>query len=226
METCRMCGIVTPPVREAASDPANEMIWDTPGFVVVPSIGALLEGHLLVVSKRHALCSAELRNEQGALAVTLDRVRRVVRERYGFAVTFEHGPSAPGQAVGCSVDHAHVHVLPFADDIEHMMRRLDPRLEWRQVRSIADARPAFDAGLPYLYVRTDDGHHFVAADAAIPSQFFRRVITGSGANGGAFDWRVNPRADLVRATLASLRSAFDVGDDSCVKMSEALLRSA
>ena len=208
-----MCQVVAGSGDELTQ--ADEVLWQCEDHVLVASLGALAVGHVMLVSRRHVLSSAGLGSlESLSLKESLWTTKRVLRERFGKVVVFEHGPSAPGQSVGCTVDHAHVHLVPFGGDFEHLVRRADPDFTWQPVSSILAARCAADSGLPYLYFETDSGAAWLAVSEHIPSQFFRRVVCGAESP-ERYDWRRDSRLSTVRDTVASLHDAFDSGNLTC-----------
>ena len=93
--------------------PWDQVLHETDHFVVVPTVGALVEGWLLIITKQPYLCMGGMpTGEFHELSSLKELVCSVLSECYGDITVFEHGPSQPGQGVGCGVDHAHLHVLP------------------------------------------------------------------------------------------------------------------
>src|SRR5262245_13149985 len=90
MDSCSICADLASP----KSPVWNRPLLRTENFVVLPSLGALVEGWLLIVPTRHYLClgalpasvTQEFRNLQ-------DCVYSILVHRYGYACAFEHGPS-------------------------------------------------------------------------------------------------------------------------------------
>lgn len=227
MELCRMCSIVKAAGSSRFTDLASRPLWETEHFVVVPSLGALVEGHVMVVSKSHALSAAALDARSAATLVdVLARVQEVIRSRWGSAVTFEHGPSVAGSSVGCTVDHAHVHVLPQPANLEDHFEQQARALAWVKVPSISHATRWAGVERPYLYIGFDGGSGFVATGQSIPSQFFRRLVTDACGDTRSFNWRVDSRRDLVQRTVDSLEGAFEVKDDSWGMTIAASLKTA
>src|SRR6266446_6896001 len=61
-------------------------------FVVQPSLGALAEGHSLILPVRHALSMGQLRvDEQGELDHAMAAVDEALSARYAKPIWFEHG---------------------------------------------------------------------------------------------------------------------------------------
>src|SRR4051794_31502067 len=91
---------------------ASMSLWDTPvyeseSFVVVPTVGALVEGWLLVVPRKFRLCIARLAAaEFNELEGLLRDFLPVFEAAFGPASMFEHGAAKMCTSVGCGVDHA------------------------------------------------------------------------------------------------------------------------
>src|SRR3989442_10265909 len=111
---CRLC--IALKNRTSAED-WNDPLYESSGFVVIPSLGSLVKGWLLIVPKRHVISAAMLDEEAVAeLGFITQRVAEILASHYGSAIVFEHGPSCVSREAGCGVDHAHVHMLPFEVD--------------------------------------------------------------------------------------------------------------
>src|SRR5258708_29134184 len=111
MNSCRLC------CRDMSANPWNEPLFESENFVVVPSLGALVEGWFLLLPKDHYLC-------MGALPQSLlDEMMQLRQTVLSFAegtyediCAFEHGPHQENRSIGCGVDHAHLHLVPFSFD--------------------------------------------------------------------------------------------------------------
>ena len=103
MTKCKICDALK--VR-VGREPWNEPLIETRNFVVIPSLGALVEGWVLVVPKEHRISMGALPAELRAEVENIERrVRRILRQRYGKPiVAFEHGPSGENHGTGCGVD--------------------------------------------------------------------------------------------------------------------------
>ena len=109
MKTCCLCS--------ALASPTTRPVWDIPvlessNFVVLPSLGSLLEGWLLLVPREHYVSMGAL---PVAIAPEMEEMKaqlgEQVRSRFGEVCVFEHGPAFASRKVGCSVDHAHLHIV-------------------------------------------------------------------------------------------------------------------
>lgn len=190
--------------------PWDEVLYETDHFAVVPTVGALVEGWLLIVTKQPYLCMGAVGEELlYELSSLKDHVSSVLRQCYGEVAVFEHGPSKPRQGVGCGVDHAHLHVLPVAYSlIERVPAITDTVLDWQIVENVRTVRKFSDADIPYLYVEQSIGKARIAAAWDPPSQLFRRVVADAIGLPKEFDWRNNPMESNVVSTVETLRGRF------------------
>src|SRR5437868_5006267 len=98
----------------------RRIMLENRSFAVIPSLGPLVSGHSLLCPKAHVTRFAELDPDvyddfRGIRNALVERLR----DLYGNRVhLFEHGAAASGARVLCTVDHAHLHVLPLPDDID------------------------------------------------------------------------------------------------------------
>lgn len=184
---------------------ADEILMETEDFIVTPSLGSLVEGWLLIAPKLHYLCFGQIR--QSAI-IELQSLKNKLTEMlgyyYGRTVFFEHGPSEPTQVVGCTVDHAHLHVVPTDCRMRSGLDAIFPGLEWQAIDGLVDARSYFRRGLPYLYLE-EDGESIIATHHAFTSQLFRRVLANYEGMSQQYDWRQYPYFDNIEATVNTLR---------------------
>lgn len=139
------------------------------------------------------------------LTALVDETRRLVSQVYGDSVLFEHGAVRPNSAVGCGVDHAHIHVVPLAsagllDDVKAAC----PLLHWTSAPSISDLAQLVPIGTPYLWLSTAEGAD-VGFGAEIGSQVVRRVIARRLGITHQYDWRAFPHEPTALATIRNLR---------------------
>jgi ATP adenylyltransferase len=200
---CRFCARVAP--LGGSGSLADEVLFESTNFVVTPTLGSLVEGWVLIAPKRHYLCFGAIGKE---LLSELDEVRKVVgsamRAVYGGFIEFEHGPAVEGQAVGCTVDHAHLHVVPTGDDlIAGLDCSVSGQLRWHSVAGIAEVARFTTDGLPYLFFERN-GEALIAAHHGLGSQLFRRVMAHKLGRPNEYDWRVFPFWENIERTVSSL----------------------
>lgn len=198
---CTMCDTLAAPTSEC-----DRPVLDSGNFVVLPSLGSLVEGWLLILPKTHAISmgglSSPLANEMLDLK---DYLWSVLESTYGCAVAFEHGPAAPRRAVGCGVDHAHLHLVPVSFNV---VRAAAPHLPEDTLWSRANwnsCRTAYETAVDYLYVEQRRGDGQIAVGPGFPGQVLRRAIAGAIGRAAEYDWRKHPQLDTITKTLRTLR---------------------
>jgi len=202
MSDCCLCSNLV------SSNPPNS--WDKPlfaseNFVVIPSLGSLVEGWLLVVPRRHFICMgalpAELVHE---LEETKVMVARNLRHQYGEVYAFEHGPNMIERPVGCGVDHAHLHLVPLDFDLKSATRSfMPPEAQWKSA-SWESCQAAFHEGKDYLYLEQPLGTGHIATHTTLGSQIFRRAIATHVGSPQRFNWREYPNVEVISRTIQAL----------------------
>lgn len=185
-------------------------IWDESlrryaGVNVTPTRGSLLAGWVLIVPHEHELAAAYLSEDRRRVLIrAIDDVRRHTQRLYGNASVFEHGPSASGSSVGCSVDHVHIHVAPLPFDLARAAKgTLTGRnLTWVLHSTWSEVWDIYH-GTDYVAASSTDG--IWAATGTIGSQFFRRVIAAELGVPDRFDWRRDTGVYNIRSTVAAWR---------------------
>lgn len=209
MRACVYCKNIILADTATPKQPWDTVLDETPNFVVVPTVGAMVEGWVLIISKRHVPAMGALKLEElRELGELVRRTRQLIGSAYGSAATFEHGAICEGTAFGCGIDHAHFHVVPVNS---HLIPLVEEALEespnWRTIEKVEDLSIVHSMGIPYLYVwenGSNQGH--VAGLSNIPSQFMRRVIANDLSIPSLYDYRVHKFTDNVISTVERLSS--------------------
>jgi diadenosine tetraphosphate (Ap4A) HIT family hydrolase len=191
---------------------ATQHLWDTPIFdselfVVVPTVGALVEGWLLVVPKMPIPCFASLPTSAfSELESLLADIVPIVQSDYGPISLFEHGSTATASPIGCGVDHAHLHLVPAKCDLQAGAQKIAPSIRWSGISSFKQLRDQVRDG--YWFVQQPYGSGGckvgVCVDDDPPSQLFRKVIATSLGHPEAFDWRAGLGETRIAATVERL----------------------
>lgn len=194
--------------------PCDEILIESEDFVVVPTVGALVPGWLLIVPKSPAICI-------GAMEISLldqledvkSRCVSIIEQLFGPAAVFEHGPATVGESVGCTVDYAHLHVLPAPCELINSVGNVSDIVpEWHQVTGFAATKDYFNAGMSYLYVEQPVGHASIANAVGTPSQLFRRVVARAIGREVEFNWREHAFIENILSTKSILSSVLERGE--------------
>lgn len=204
MRNCCLCSsLISPSTFEAWNYP----LFESPNFVVLPSLGALIEGWLLLVPKKHFICMGAV---PGSIAAEMqemkDMICKHVQQYYGQVCVFEHGPSRANVSVGCGVDHAHLHIVPVAFDLISAVTPLLPEDTIWSGAKLEECQAAFKRGEDYLYIEQPVGVGLIATNQGFGSQLFRRAIATQIGIANQFNWREYPQLPNVLVTIDKAQS--------------------
>lgn len=196
----------------ALSDTAvRNAVWRaSQSFAVIPSVGPLARGHVLIVPFEHRTSVFA-----GLPGPGVDEISALVRqlselvavgEGDGHLLCFEHGaPGGCADRVLCSTVHAHLHVIPVCAD---RGRRISENLGGAEVESsgleqISKAIQGFDEYVVSFRYGPSAGftRPSVRKGTGLPSQFTRRVVAEE-IGVPEWDWKSSPRPVTLRETIA------------------------
>lgn len=187
----------------------NEPLFETKNFRVVPSLGSLVEGWLLIVPKNFYISFGAFQNlslytELNDLIAYLGQMTKTI---YGDFVLFEHGPIVSNSLVGCSVDYAHLHLVPISIDlIKESKPFLIQDVTWRSVPGIYNTADYYQKNTPYLFIRDVNGNDIIGIAEDLPSQLFRKTIAKHIGVEEKYDWKRYPFVDNINSTIKSISS--------------------
>lgn len=212
-DTCPYCtSLLKSHLGAGQVSPWNTVLYESPNFVVVPTLGSLVEGWLLIVSKAHLLCMGALPESHGEeLKAVARRTVMAVTRTYQQPTIFEHGPSACSTPMGCGVDHAHLHVVPLGFGLRGRKAAVlsTPELEWHATDEwFAALRALYNERKQYLFLAEPGAPPMYCTPANVPNQVFRRAVAQLVGKPGAFDYHEDAGEENVLLTVRRLRDAF------------------
>ena len=180
----------------------DRVIHEDKHWVVVPTLGAFLDGYILLISKKHSkssyLCSPrEISSLSGNIYRMFNIYKKVYRKKHAYI--FEHGSIDDNYASACCVDHTHIHMFPSPIDIydavakkfiygytEHKsLHALYAHIRKRNIKSYL----LFGDLVYKRYILID------ASENIYPSQYLRQTVYSLFNNitsDNKWDWRHNP----------------------------------
>ena len=169
---CNLLNSIITPQTELKS----RILTESDHFVVMPTIGAFVEGYVMIVSKEHYECIGKMPEDTlHELEQLVARIKACIQERYNMdVVCFEHGGvSCTKRAGGCIV-HAHLHLVPCDVPIIGEVRKRG--LTAVPISDISDLHTLTKENLSYLYFEDTDGQKYIVKDKFVISQFFRQLL--------------------------------------------------
>ena len=175
---------------------------ETENFALVPSVGPIADGHVLLCPKRH-LCSFSgipilMDAEFGQIkAMTI----ALLTSKFAKPIhCFEHGMRRDGSRVLCTVEHAHLHFVPAPVDVRDVLGcEADP---WVPIESTLLSLAAETGGDEYLMYETPSRQSYVmrADNREIESQYIRKVFAAKMGEAETWNWRDYPKIEQLRET--------------------------
>ena len=170
----------------------NTHLFETEFFTIIPCVGPLVRGQVMIVTKSHEYKSfAELPDEH---IREYELLTKSIRKIYNNDVAFaEHG-SYLSQTAGKCISHAHSHVIPgkvnFLGYLSYLkfeslesMKQLTSRYKWT----------------PYILIHTKK--LYVAKAYNIQSQFIRIIIANEMKVLNRWNWRTYHDEGLLLETI-------------------------
>lgn len=183
----------------------NRCIVTHEGFCVLPSLGQIVEGHVLLIPQRHLTSMAELAVDgDDQLQMLMCQIRTALRSLYGKCLFFEHGIRRAGSG-GCGIDHAHMHALPLSGG--GMLNTLMQSFEGSRIHNLADIPRTIPPESSYLFFESSVGERYAFAAPNMPSQYMRKLACESIGKLD-WDWRQSGREPDLFATIERLSPAF------------------
>ena len=211
--TCYICGqIEGRPENDLLHSLSNEQSYqrrvlvETENFVVMPSLGPLGDGHVLLCPKVHFKSTHSVPvSYSGEYADVIVVAELMLKERYGSHVHhFEHGMAPDGRTV-CTVDHAHLHLVAADAGIKDEITKAG---NWSRI----EKDPLYHEECPpwdeYLYYKSPDGERIMASNSgdSFPSQYIRRVFAEQSGDAESWNWRETPNIDKVNTLFGELQN--------------------
>lgn len=198
LHKCRFCN---PPERE-------RILWETEHFYVMVSLGPIVEGYLLIVTKNHI--GACMNIPKGLLPEFLlvkEKVKSILTYVYGGCVFYEHGKVGSSLLIDGHIHcfHAHLHCFPLHDNL-HSDVSMDyaPQI----YESFEDAYMK-NKGLD-KYLLVEDDHLYVYQPSVKPrSQYLRYKLACHVGYPERWDWINNQDWELIDDTIKRLKSYFN-----------------
>jgi diadenosine tetraphosphate (Ap4A) HIT family hydrolase len=178
---------------------AKKILIETNNFFVTFDDSPLIEGHLLIHSKEHLGCSAEIPDESIEEFVNLKLfIQKLIKKIYGQCVFYEHG-----RAGHCSIstgeilcEHFHMHALPLKTDVSKIVAQKFDQIKVKDLQQIVELYEQFDQ---YLYFETKEFKYFYIVADKIPSHYLRTIIANSINSPNLANWETSSNVKMINA---------------------------
>lgn len=154
--------------------PSEECIlFENNNIYVQVDISPLCRGHILIITKEHYLNFYE--TPDGIKKDTkkiMNTIIKLYRELYNSdTLFFEHGSAKSGYA-GASIDHAHLHCVPYNNSINNDL----DKLLGKAIECDIFAHSTFKNEFSYIYTEKSNNKKIYKVEK-LPSQFLRKLMS-------------------------------------------------
>lgn len=186
----------------SAKSSFDQIVHETESFVVLPSIGSLVPGWLLVVPKRPlANLSGLAPDEFIELEGVVNDLGRKLSSFPGKPQIFEHGGPV-GASISCGVDQAHLHIVPLDFDICTAAKD-DSVDQWEPINGLRSLKGIAENNHQYYFVSGLSGAYVSFPESPI-SQRLRRLIANKTGNPDAWNYRDHPMVENINITISAM----------------------
>jgi len=199
--------------RALASDALRSaIIAESSHFVALPSLGPLVFGHSLIVSREHERSLVVYAGENqlwSEISELVGRLHSLLKQvcNQSALLIFEHG-SIRDQSTSCSTTHAHLHLLPLSS--KTIFKALDMIPAHESHRTWDDLLNTCQIMEKFIWLGSISAacnltlfEPIPARD--LPSQFMRKVVA-QVLGAGTWDWRQNLNTPLILKLINGVRS--------------------
>lgn len=186
--------------------PSEECIlFENNNIYVQVDISPLCRGHILIITKEHYLNFYE--TPDGIKKDTkkiMNTIIKLHRELYNSdTLFFEHGSAKSGYA-GASIDHAHLHCVPYNNSINNDL----DKLLGKAIECDIFAHSTFKNEFSYIYTENSNNEKIYKVEK-LPSQFLRKLMSEK-INDGKYLWQekciTNDSIDTLNQTINGLKN--------------------
>lgn len=181
--------------------PYDSPMMESENFVVLPSLGSIVPGWLLVVPKWPTTRIADIGiGKRGEFESLVAKSRAFIEQVYGECFMFEHGGYS-GSLISCGVDQAHLHVVPLDFDLIEKAR-IEKGINWNTANR--QLLPYDFAGQhEYWYASSKNGSIF--GEVSEPeSQWFRKLIAENVGLAKMWDYKEFEFAENIQHTITAM----------------------
>ncbi|MEQ9310744.1 MAG: hypothetical protein RLN90_14905 [Balneolaceae bacterium] len=186
---CKLCNAFNDPGLSDQIE--NTVLLKTPNFKVIPALGPIEVGHVLIVSNNHFDNLLNMRTEQ---VIEYQKVTEYLKSlcKGIELVEAEHGSNLNNKSATCII-HTHINLIPLkVDCFSEFDRLLNVRYDKGDISNYSGEKS-------YIYLNSKS--NFRLYDSFnLPSQFIRRVLADI-LNFEAWDWRENPNYKTIEKTI-------------------------
>lgn len=197
---CRFCN---PPERE-------RILFESENFYVMVSLGPIVEGYLLIVSKEHIGACFHLPKEYFDEFIRVKaKVQDILTKVYGGCIFYEHGKVGTSLTMGedhrhCF--HSHLHCIPVKLNLNNIIQQELEIIEFSCLKDTYDFVYKNDVRR-YLLVEDETIGLYLPSES-LQSQYLRYKLANQLGRQNDWDWVENQNWGLIDKSIERLKGEF------------------
>ncbi len=208
---CKYCSGFLKQDKSKNNSPWNEILFETNNFVVVPTLGALVKGWLLIVPKDHYLCMGALPKSLWPELLSLKSyINCLLTDIYGPITIFEHGPHSEKLEIGCGIDHAHLHLVPLNFSLLSKATNASELSDciWHELQSLEQTANFYNSHKSFIFIEEPKCTTFCCTLNSATCQLIRKLIAKEIGIESKYDYRQHDFKENVISTVEKVKNAL------------------
>jgi diadenosine tetraphosphate (Ap4A) HIT family hydrolase len=194
MTSCILCDAVKNALS-IKSSVDNTILYETNHFILIPALGPLIQGHVMIVGKEHHINLTSMGENKINEFISITRYLANLEDNLLFS---EHGSFDTQQSGGACIEHVHVHVFPGLGQLVDLLDKLLP------LKFTSNSSPNLDflnkVDYPYILNFNDSGQTRMYEAYNSHSQMIRKAICNIQKRSD-WNWRNDDKMDDIINTI-------------------------
>lgn len=178
----------------------NTIIEETDYFYILPTLGSLVDGYVLIVTKRHINSMSELNdNELEEYKTIIAKYQKLFNKIYNKTpIVFEHGtPNQNSKMKANSVTHAHTHIVNINFKNE---KELLEKYNFKEINNLKEIETNKNY-IKYIY----NNKIYITYNFPSVSQLMRILIAEELNYKDKFDWKKERFDENIISTIERIK---------------------
>lgn len=178
----------------------NTIIEETDYFYILPTLGSLVDGYVLIVTKRHINSMSELNdNELEEYKTIIEKYQKLFNKIYNKTpIVFEHGtPNQNSKMKANSVTHAHTHIVNINFKNE---KELLEKYNFKEINNLKEIETNKNY-IKYIY----NNKIYITYNFPSVSQLMRILIAEELNYKDKFDWKKERFDENIISTIERIK---------------------
>ena len=180
----------------------NTKIEETKNFYVLPALGSLVDGYILIITKKHYYNMLELNKDLKKEYLNLiQKYSNIFYKIYGkYPIVFEHGTAKNSTTESASsIIHAHTHIVNHNYINEQSILN---KLNFKQISNFNNTRNEKN----YIFYISPNNKIYITYNFEPISQLMRIFIAKDLGMEAKFNWRIEPFYENINSTIKKINN--------------------